>query len=144
MGTDKSQLLFAGDTLSIGIAGELASVTTFDKAGRRPRASDQTQPANRRGRFIPAGGALGGVPLRFHLCCRMGVSGRGGDFPFVTRQLFTKLASVRANFDAVAPIQNDGIPQPLCNPLRAGTLPASGGTIASNPAERNLLLCYNL
>jgi molybdopterin-guanine dinucleotide biosynthesis protein A len=32
----------------------------------------------------------------------------------VTRALFVRLASLRNDFQAVAPIQSDGIPQPLC------------------------------
>ena len=40
------------------------------------------------------------------------------DFPFVTGDLFGKLASSRGNAEAVAPIQADGIPQPLCSLYR--------------------------
>ena len=40
------------------------------------------------------------------------------DFPFVTGELFDRLASVRQHFEAVAPIQQDGIPQPLCSLYR--------------------------
>ena len=40
------------------------------------------------------------------------------DFPFVTTELFANLANVRENFEAVAPIQEDGIPQPLCSLYR--------------------------
>ena len=40
------------------------------------------------------------------------------DFPFVSEELFGRLASVREGFEAVAPIQNDGIPQPLCSLYR--------------------------
>ena len=36
------------------------------------------------------------------------------DFPLVTGELFVRLAGVREGFDAVAPIQSDSIPQPLC------------------------------
>ena len=32
----------------------------------------------------------------------------------VTSELFAKLASLAEDFEAVAPIQRDGIPQPLC------------------------------
>jgi molybdopterin-guanine dinucleotide biosynthesis protein A len=40
------------------------------------------------------------------------------DFPFVTSELFARLAGVRSDFEAVAPIQQDGIPQPLCSLYR--------------------------
>ena len=36
------------------------------------------------------------------------------DLPFVTAALFTRLASLRDDFEAVAAIQSDDRPQPLC------------------------------
>lgn len=36
------------------------------------------------------------------------------DLPFVTGELFVRLASFRENFDAVVPVQPDGRRQPLC------------------------------
>ena len=40
------------------------------------------------------------------------------DFPFITSELFASLARGREAFEAVAPIQGDGIPQPLCSLYR--------------------------
>jgi molybdopterin-guanine dinucleotide biosynthesis protein A len=40
------------------------------------------------------------------------------DFPFVTRQFFDALCAKREGFEAVAPVQPDLIPQPLCTLYR--------------------------
>ena len=61
-----------------------------------------------------AWGALGGVHGALAACLAPWALIVACDFPFVTSQLFARLASLRANYDAVAPIQHDGIPQPLC------------------------------
>jgi molybdopterin-guanine dinucleotide biosynthesis protein A len=36
------------------------------------------------------------------------------DLPFVSGGLFTRLANLREDFEAVAPVQDDGWTQPLC------------------------------
>jgi molybdopterin-guanine dinucleotide biosynthesis protein A len=41
------------------------------------------------------------------------------DLPFITGELFVRLASLRENFDAVVPVQMDGRWQPLCALYRA-------------------------
>jgi molybdopterin-guanine dinucleotide biosynthesis protein A len=113
MGTDKSQLLFAGQTFVDRIAAELAAVTTSVKLvggnAHPTKLNLQTVPD-----VYPGWGALGGVQAAISACAGEWALVVGCDFPFVTRQLFTKLASLRADFDAVAPVQDDGIPQPLC------------------------------
>jgi len=117
MGTDKSQLLFAGQTFVDRIAGELAAVTTSVKVvggnACPTKLNLQTVPD-----VYPEWGALGGVQAAISACAGEWALVVGCDFPLVTRQLFTKLASLRADFDAVAPIQADGIPQPLCTLYR--------------------------
>jgi len=70
----------------------------------------------------PQWGALGGVHAALAACAAQGSPQRAADwalivacdFPFVTRELFARLVGVREGFDAVAPIQSDSIPQPLC------------------------------
>jgi molybdopterin-guanine dinucleotide biosynthesis protein A len=41
------------------------------------------------------------------------------DLPFVTGELFVRLASLRENFETVVPVQPDGRLQPLCALYRA-------------------------
>ncbi|HEV7474531.1 MAG TPA: molybdenum cofactor guanylyltransferase [Pyrinomonadaceae bacterium] len=113
MGTDKSQLLLAGETFVDRIAGELAAVTNSVKlVGGHAHPSKLNLPTVPD--VYPGWGALGGVQAAISACAAEWALVVGCDFPFVTRQLFSKLASLRADFEAVAPIQADGIPQPLC------------------------------
>ncbi|HEV7799051.1 MAG TPA: molybdenum cofactor guanylyltransferase [Pyrinomonadaceae bacterium] len=113
MGTDKSRLVFAGQTFVERIAGELSAVTSAVKlVGSNPASAELKLPT------VPdvysQWGALGGVQAALSACSAEWALVVACDFPFVTRQLFARLASMRADGDAVAPIQNDGIPQPLC------------------------------
>ena len=64
--------------------------------------------------IYPGWGALGGVHTALSACAAVWALIVACDFPFVTRQLFARLGSSTENFAAVAPIQSDGIPQPLC------------------------------
>jgi len=113
MGTDKSQLLLAGQSFVERIARELSSVTTsVSLVGTNPAAAKLkllTIPD-----VYPQWGALGGVHAAMSACSAEWSLVVACDFPFVTSQLFARLASARADFEAVAPIQDDGIPQPLC------------------------------
>ena len=113
MGADKSQLQLAGQSFVERIAAELAAVARSVKlVGAKRDAGKlnlQTVPD-----VVTGWGALGGVHAAVSACATDWAMVVACDFPFVTEQLFTKLASVRADFEAVAPIQNDGIIQPLC------------------------------
>jgi molybdopterin-guanine dinucleotide biosynthesis protein A len=113
MGADKSQLTIAGQSFVERIASKLSAVTTSVKlVGGKPAAAElnlETVPD-----VYPQWGALGGVHAAISACSAEWALVVACDFPFVTSQLFARLAIVRDDFDAVAPIQNDGIPQPLC------------------------------
>ena len=117
MGTDKSQLLLEGQSFVERIAAELFPVTISVKlVGDNSSASQpklQSIPD-----VYPQWGALGGVHAALSACRSSWVLVVACDFPFVTSELFRKLASSRDDFEAVAAIQNDGIPQPLCSLYR--------------------------
>jgi molybdopterin-guanine dinucleotide biosynthesis protein A len=116
MGTDKSRLVLDGQSFVERIAGELLVVTSSIKVvGNTPRTqfNQQTVPD-----VYPRWGALGGVHAALSACSANWALVVACDFPFVTSELFRRLANVRGEFDAVAPIQNDGIPQPLCTLYR--------------------------
>ncbi|HLN97120.1 MAG TPA: molybdenum cofactor guanylyltransferase, partial [Pyrinomonadaceae bacterium] len=68
--------------------------------------------------IYPGWGALGGVHAALSACSATWAFVVACDFPFVTSQLFAKLAGLRGDFEAVAPIQSDDIPQPLCSLYR--------------------------
>jgi molybdopterin-guanine dinucleotide biosynthesis protein A len=133
MGTDKSRLMLDGESFLDRIAGQLAAVTRLvtivgGKAEALPASRIpplEGQPARPSGLTIhcvpdvyPEWGALGGVHAALSACSALWALVVACDFPFVTGELFTRLASLAPGFDAVAPIQSDGIPQPLCTLYR--------------------------
>jgi molybdopterin-guanine dinucleotide biosynthesis protein A len=113
MGTDKSQLVLDGQSFVERIAAELGAATSSIKViGNNTAATRLNLPA------VPdiyaQWGALGGVHTALSNCSAEWALVVACDFPLVTRALFVRLASLRDDFQAVAPIQSDGIPQPLC------------------------------
>jgi len=133
MGTDKSRLVLNGESFLARIAAELAVVTssvtivgkTADTlaADGMPAVPEQTTPAGELTvrcvpDVYPHWGALGGVHAALAACSASWALVVACDFPFVTSELFASLARGREAFEAVAPIQQDGIPQPLCSLYR--------------------------
>ena len=59
-------------------------------------------------------GALGGLHAALSACSAAWAAVVACDLPFVTGDLFQRLALLRGDFDAVVPIQSDSRPQPLC------------------------------
>ena len=119
MGTDKSRLVLGGQSFVERIAGELSAVTSSIKvvgdntAEIKLPINIQCTPD-----VYPRWGALGGVHAALAACSASWALVVACDFPFVTRELFRSLATGRESFEAVAPIQADGIPQPLCSLYR--------------------------
>ena len=118
MGTDKSQLILDGQSFLERIASKLATITRNVVVVGKPSAASvalQHIPD-----VYPQWGALGGV----HTALAFGAAPWclivACDFPFVTAELFARLASLRGDFEAVAPVQSDGIPQPLCGLYQTG------------------------
>ena len=116
MGTDKSQLTIRGESFVERIAAELFPVTPS------VRLVGNNSPAHSKMQTVPdihsQWGALGGVHAALSACGASWALIVACDFPFVTGELFKQLASLRGDFEAVAPIQADGIPQPLCSLYR--------------------------
>ena len=116
MGRDKAQLTLEGLSFVDRIAVQLTAIArTVTVVGARsierttlPQVPD----------VYPNWGALGGVhtalvSAKLDWCLVVAC-----DFPFVTSALFECLADLREDFEAVAPVQSDGIPQPLCTLYR--------------------------
>jgi molybdopterin-guanine dinucleotide biosynthesis protein A len=125
MGTEKSRLVLSGRTFVELIARELAAVTPSiqivrDKVSLHDLESQSNLPFKLQvaSDIYPKWGALGGVHAALSACSADWALVVACDFPFVTSELFASLASVRDNFEAVAPIQSDAIPQPLCSLYR--------------------------
>ena len=62
----------------------------------------------------PQWGALGGLYAALAACRTQWAAVVACDLPFVTGELFLRLASLSENFEAVVPVEQDGRQQPLC------------------------------
>ena len=114
MGVDKSLLRLGRRTFVEIAAGALATLTSrVSVVGSRPGVETHGLPVVR---DLHEGlGALGGLHAALAACRADWAAVVSCDLPFVTGGLFARLASFRsAEADAVAPLQPDGRPQPLC------------------------------
>jgi molybdopterin-guanine dinucleotide biosynthesis protein A len=115
MGTDKSRLMLEGRSFVERIAAELSPVTlSVTVVGNNPTADERQVNLPTIPDVYPQWGALGGVHAALAACSAVWALIVACDFPFVTRELFAQLRTLGEDFDAVAPVQLDGIPQPLC------------------------------
>ena len=125
MGTDKAGLTLNGQSFVDRIAAEVSEVTTSVTIVGSNTAALQLKDSSKLPivpDVYPHWGALGGVHAALAACSAQRSPQYSPewalivacDFPFVTEELFVRLASAREGFDAVAPIQSDSIPQPLC------------------------------
>jgi len=112
MGTDKSQLLLDGKSFLEHVAAALATISSEVTVVGQPPSDSTNLP--HLPDVYPNWGALGGVHTALASSDAAWCLIVACDFPFVTAALFDRLASLRSGFEAVAPIQDDGIPQPLC------------------------------
>lgn len=117
MGTDKSRLMLNGESFVERIARELSALTpSVSIVGNNAAGIQINLPINLAGipDIYPRWGALGGLHAALSACLGDWAMVVACDFPFATRDLFLRLAGLREDFEAVAPIQSDLIPQPLC------------------------------
>ncbi|HKG48605.1 MAG TPA: molybdenum cofactor guanylyltransferase [Pyrinomonadaceae bacterium] len=109
MGTDKSQLLIERQTFADRIAETLSQIAEpVTLVGGRASASLPTVPD-----VYAQWGALGGLHAALAASKSEWAIVVACDLPFVTSGLFSFLAGMRLDHDAVVPIQQDGRPQPL-------------------------------
>lgn len=120
MGADKANLELGAETFIARIASALSVVA------RRVRVVSSRHTHELGGcAVIPdlqtQGGALGGLQTALHHAESSWAFVVSCDLPFVTRELFARLVSLRddalqqdAAFEIVAPRQADGRPQPFC------------------------------
>jgi molybdopterin-guanine dinucleotide biosynthesis protein A len=113
MGADKAQLKLGGRSFVERVAEALVPIA------RRVRvvgARDETlmYPLTVVQDVYREWGALGGLHGALMACHAPWAAVVACDLPFVTGELFVRLASLREDFDAVVPAQPDGRLQPLC------------------------------
>jgi molybdopterin-guanine dinucleotide biosynthesis protein A len=114
MGEDKSRLRLGGRTFVEHVACALGPVASrVSVVSSRPGAASHKLPVVRD--VHESRGALGGIHAALASCRAPWALIVSCDLPFVTRELFERLSSLRTGeADAVAPVQDDGRPQPLC------------------------------
>ena len=115
MGRDKCELTLSGQTFVDRISDRMVPVAgSIRVVGRLPGQSRLSHVAD----VYPGWGALGGVHTALANCSSKWALVVACDFPFVTTDLFDRMNELSADFDAVAPVQADGVPQPLCTLYR--------------------------
>ena len=120
MGRDKARLTLGGQTFVERIRGALSALTervtlvgSAERCAAWPRLPAVPD-------FYVEWGALGGLHAALAAARHSAWAAVVAcDLPFVTGELFVRLASLRENFDAVVPVQRDGRWQPLCALYRA-------------------------
>lgn len=115
MGRDKSQLLLENQTFTDRIAQTLLEVTDSVTLVGSGQTNSRYAIAPD---IYPSWGALGGLHAALAASSRQWAIVVACDLPFVTAELFKYLASLRAGYDAVVPLQADGRPQPLSSLYR--------------------------
>ena len=141
MGTDKSQLLLNGQTLTQRIAETLrqvaSAVTIVGRSFDDPRVKSVDD-------VYPQWGALGGVHTALSACSADWALVVACDMPFVSSDLFARLAGHRGPFEAVAPVQSDGRPQPLCAIYRVSPCLATAEKLIRAGERRPLTLLQSV
>ncbi|MDT4897923.1 MAG: hypothetical protein QOH25_3000 [Acidobacteriota bacterium] len=114
MGTDKALLDLGGQSFVERIYRALVAITTETSlVGAKFAGAAWPQLPS-----VPdvhvKWGALGGLHAALAACRAEWAAVVACDLPFITGELFVRLASLRENYDAVVPVQADGRWQPLC------------------------------
>jgi molybdenum cofactor guanylyltransferase len=144
MGADKAGLRLGGRSFVERIAAALRSVTeNIRLVGARDERDSLGFPVVRD--VYAKWGALGGLHAALASASSPWAAVVACDLPFVTGELFVRLASLRENFDAVVPLQPCGRLQPLCALYRRETCqPRAEELIAAGERRpRRLLLEVN-
>jgi molybdopterin-guanine dinucleotide biosynthesis protein A len=135
MGADKAGLKLGGRSFVERVAEALGLITTNIRlVGARDERFSLDFPIIRD--VYSEWGALGGLHAALAACRTPWAAVVACDLPFVTGELFRRLASLRENFDAVVPVQMDGRPQPLCALYRQETCAARASELIAAGERR--------
>lgn len=140
MGSDKALLRLGGRTFVELAAGALGGVTGVVRVvGSRAGAAGHGLAVVRD--VYENLGALGGLHAALAASAARWAAVLSCDLPFVTAELLARLASFRGEgFDAVAPLQEDGRPQPLCALYAAARCRASAEALIGDGERRPRVL----
>lgn len=138
MGTDKARLRLGAQNFSEKIAAALSTISeTVRLVGGQQTAGAWAVVADVHSEW----GALGGLHAALDACHGEWAAVVACDLPFVTGELFVRLARLREDFDAVVPVQTDGRLQPLCALYRVrACLPLAEELIAAGERRPRRLL----
>jgi molybdopterin-guanine dinucleotide biosynthesis protein A len=139
MGSDKALLELGGRTFVDRIAGALYAVaeTVRCVGGKESSPPGLVNVPDVHHRW----GALGGLHAALSACDSEWAAVVACDLPFVTGDLFKRLAMLRDDFDTVIPVQSDSRPQPLCGLYRPRScLPKAAALIANRERRPRTLL----
>jgi molybdopterin-guanine dinucleotide biosynthesis protein A len=117
MGRDKALLKLGNRTFVERISAAIAPVvnrTTLITSNERSMPSRFPVATD----VFSGWGAFGGLHAALVTCKSEWALVVACDLPMVTSALFERLDSLKEGFDAVAPIQSNGFPQPLCSLYR--------------------------
>lgn len=143
MGTDKSRLLIDGQTFVARIAEQLSVIAPLVTiVGSIPNDAGFNLPSTPD--VHAQWGALGGVHAALSACRSEWAAIVACDLPNVTGGLFTCLAELRDDFDAVAPVQDDGRRQPLCALYRVVPSLANAETLIKSGERKPVALLQSL
>ena len=141
MGRDKCELTLDGQTFVELISERMAPITRSTKIVGRPVAKSKlSQVAD----VYPAWGALGGVHAALANCSSEWALVVACDFPFVTTELFRKMEALSEGFDAAAPVQADGVPQPLCTLYRVDPCLAQAEQLIKSSERKPIALLQSV
>jgi molybdopterin-guanine dinucleotide biosynthesis protein A len=119
MGTDKAHLQLGGVTFAeraVSVLRLIAGKRVYFVENEKTFKEDLLPEVSRVFDVFPERGALGGIHAALSNSRSEWAAVLACDFPFVTGDLLKHLAQIAENENAaaVAPIQSDGRPQPLC------------------------------
>lgn len=141
MGSDKARLCLGGESLVARAAAAIGGVAAgVSVVSSKPGAEEFGLPIV--ADYYTGRGAMGGLHAALARCRARWALVVSCDTPFVTAEMLRRLASFRGpEFDAVAPLQPDGRPQPLCALYSAQTCgPVAEGLIKSDELRPRELL----
>ena len=139
MGTDKSRLIFAGQTGVQRIATALTSIATKVTLVGSASVAHNSLPVI--SDLQQNWGPLGGIHAALRACSADFCLILACDLPFITSELLAQLITFIDDVDAAVPMQSDGHPQPLCAVYRQKRcLPAAEESISRGEHSPRALL----
>jgi len=154
MGTNKARLSLGGQTFVERIAGALSLVASSVRivgSNTEVGSVSSSQSEREAGNSLAVvadvfekWGALGGLHAALSASSSELAIAVACDLPFVTSDLFVRLVSLCGDYDAVAPVQPDGRPQPLCAIYRTAVCRPASEKLIKDGERRPVTLLQSL